>query len=170
MIASLQSWETKSLLYRHLAEYPTSVVVGRDAEYPRGFYSCTLAGVTYPIELGIIVDYDVVPSLVLLSPARRVLVGHDQSISSVDLGSGLLLEKMDLDGVFFEFLRIEQMRLILVMHELGCIALSEHGIVLWQHTTRDILVGWSVVGSRIELAMWDVDTPDVLNLRSGSLG
>lgn len=166
MIASLQSWDSKSLLLSHLAECPASIVVGWDVEAPRGYYSCSLKGAPYPVQLGIIVNQQKAPSLLLLLSARCVLVGHDQSISIIDLESGSLLETILLEGIFFEFLRIEEMELILVLHELGCMALSEQGEVLWQRAARDVLEGWRVVGDRLELTIMDDDTPEILNLRA----
>lgn len=169
MIASFQSWNSKSLLLSHLAECPVSVVIGRDVEAPRGYYSSSLEGISHPIQIGIIVNQQKAPSLLLLPLARRIFVGHDQSISIVDLESSSLLKTTLLEGIFFEFLHIEEMGLILVLHELGCMALSEQGEVLWRYITRDILEGWSVVGNRLKLIIMDDDTSVILSLENGAL-
>jgi hypothetical protein len=56
MSLSLQSWDSESSLLFHLSGCPASVLIGRDVEAPRGFYSCSFKRASSSVELGIIVN------------------------------------------------------------------------------------------------------------------
>jgi hypothetical protein len=167
MTVSVQSWETKNLLLNHVQRNSPSVVVGSASEAPRGFYSYSVDEVDCPILIGVMVNQSKAPRALILPASQRVVLGYDQSIALVDCPSGKLLGTTLLDGVFFEFLRDEERGQVIVVHELGVVAISELGEELWRYTTCEILEDWRKVNGFLVLALMDTNEALELNLESG---
>ena len=168
MSVPLESWDSKNLLLNHIAKCPRSIVIGVDVEAPRAYYSCSIANIKNPIQVGIVVNQTSTPAVLLLPGSCHLLIGHDQSVSVVDIGSAELQSTSLLEGVFFEFLRDDVHSQMLAVHELGVVAVSKHGEVLWRYITSDILEDWIVAGDCLSLTVTDGDTPLVLSLCSGA--
>lgn len=167
MSVSLESWETKSLLLNHISQNSPSVVVGTATEAPRAYYSCSVEGANGLLLIGVVVNQSKVPSVLCLPTSQRVVIGYDQSFALVDCRSATLLGTTLLDGVFFEFCQDRERGLVLVLHELGVVAISELGEELWRYTTCDILEDWKLVDSRIVLTVMDTNVSVELRLENG---
>lgn len=160
-------WGSKSLLLGYLSQWQKSIVIGSDAEAPRGYYSCSLGSSDNPIQVAIITNQPNIPALLFLPQDRYVLVGHDQSISILDLKIVSISDSILLEGVFFEFFHDEKQGLVLALHELGCMALSEEGKVLWRYLADDILEDWKIANDQITFTEMDRDEPVVVSLLTG---
>jgi len=167
MSVRLRSWESQNLLFQHLMCMASSLVIGGDIESPQAFYSCSVERKGEMIEIGIIVNQPGPPSVCHLQSSERVFIGHDQSLTIVDVGSCKVLEDILLEGMFFEFLTDDVFRQILVIHELGIVAVSSSGSIQWGYSTPDILEGWQLMNDRISLTVIDRLKPIILDLSSG---
>lgn len=168
MSASLESWETKNLLLNHVSQNLPSVVVGSATEAPRGYYSCSVDGQNGALCIGVIVNQSKAPAVLYLAASQRAVFGYDQSVALVDYRSATLLETTPLDGVFFEFLRDEERAQLLVLHELGVVAISELGEELWRYTTTDIVQDWRRVTDCLVLNLMDTSASVELSLKDGT--
>lgn len=169
MSVSLKSWETKSLLLNHISQNSPSVVIGSATEAPRGYYSCSIEGINGSLHIGVITNQPKVPAVVYLAESQRLALGYDQSVALVDFSSATLWGTTTLDGAFFEFLRDEERAQILVLHELGVVAISELGVELWRYTTSDILEEWEKVCGHLVLTLMDTSTSVELRLEDGAM-
>ena len=164
----LKSWEAKSLLLNHIGQNPPGVVVGSATQAPRGYYSCSVEGASGSLHIGVIANQPKVPSVVYLAKSQLTILGYDQSVALVDYPSATLRQTTALDGVFFEFLWDEERAQVLVINELGVVAISELGLELWRYTTSDILEEWGKANDRLVLTLMDTSASVELMLEDGA--
>jgi hypothetical protein len=146
LFVSPTAWESKAALLAHLeAAGQESIILGRDAESPRCFY--TLSAEYEQKPMAIVVwssGLGSKPSLVLLGN-RQGLVGHDTRLTWIDLSRRAETASRRLDGVFYEFLPLDREDQVLVLHELGAMRVDFNGSVLWSVDT-DVVERWYLDG------------------------
>src|SRR6266700_193474 len=101
-------WESKSALIAHLngCSHPT-LVIGGAAEAPRAYYSFVTISSRAVTEIGVISSgLGIEAQAIAMDGGRRVLVGHDKSLTWVDLQALHHVTSWQIGGVFFEFLPI----------------------------------------------------------------
>lgn len=126
-------WHTKTALLTHLGEAGIpSVVVGLDAEAPQ-LYCSFIVGTGDPgWEIGVIASgHGVDVAAVLLDEGRRFLLGHDTSLTWIDLESFALIASQPLGGVFYRFFPADRSDDVIVIHELGALRVDASGTVQW---------------------------------------
>ena len=163
-----RSWDSKSLLLAQIAKGPNSILIGEDIEAPRGYYSHAFTSSESALQVGILVNQEKVPSVLSIPWAALLFFGYDDSISVVDTANGVLVKTLRLEGQFFEFLVLDELQQILVMHELGCVALTNQGNVIWRHSSDDILEDWSTTDEELHLSEMGRSKPVTLSLKTGT--
>jgi len=72
---------------------------------------------------------------IAMDGGRRVLVGHDKSLTWVDLQALHHVTSWQIGGVFFEILPIGIEDEVVVLHELGALRVDKSGSVKWSVDT-----------------------------------
>ena len=144
-------------------------MVGADTEAPRAYYSFSTERNGIPFQFGIIVNQRKSPHVLSLPASQMILVGHDQAISVVDFANLKLSISKLLDGLFYEFLSDSANEQILVVHELGVIALSMTCEVKWSFVSPDVLLNWQIEDGKLRLDVTDSPAPYLIDLRTGNV-
>lgn len=164
MNVPLVNWDTRNLLFNHIGKAASGLLVGGDAEAPRRYFSCSVER----LEIGIIVNQPAhLPCVLAVPRSSRLFIGYDQSVAIIDVTSIALLNTMLLEGVFFEFLPDYGRQQILAIHELGVVALSLSGNVVWRFITPDIVENWQIVHDCLSLTVMDQRDKITLNVADG---
>ena len=116
------------------------VLVGADAEAPRRYYALDLTDESgVETRVGIVSSHHgIPPSWVFSADGQILAVGHDQSVTVVDITNHRLASARELDGVFFEFIPQADPNNFIVLHELGAAKFDFSGNELWSVPTPDI--------------------------------
>lgn len=155
-------------MIEHLSQCQRSILIGESVDYPAGYYSCSLDNGSHPVEMGIITNQPETPILLLVAESQKVFVGKYGTISIFNLFSESLELTISLEGAFYEFVYLEKIKMILSFHELGCVALSEKGDVLWEYSTDDVLEDWNIVNDQITFNEMDCNEISKINLLTGA--
>ncbi len=157
-----EKWESESALLAHLDTCESRTLgIGLDAEAPRAFYSIEVGSGEKANEIGIILSWHgIAPSAVQLGNRRRLLVGHDASVTWIEFDSLRVASSRRLAGVFFEFLPVGRDDEIVVLHELGALRVDADGSVKWSVDTD--VVESSRIDENESLVLTILDAPDVV--------
>jgi hypothetical protein len=136
----LHRFESKKDLEGHLRGERNSVLIGADAESPRRYYALNLAEKTgAQMKIGIVSSFHGIdPSWIFSVDAGVLVIGHDTSITFIDVAKHHVALVRNLDGVFFEFISEVDHARFLVLHELGVARFDFSGNELWSVATPDI--------------------------------
>jgi hypothetical protein len=164
----LNEWESGSAFRAHF-ESPggRSLVVGNAAESPRRFYSCVIASVAGPTEVGVVSsDLGSAPAAVVLYQGHILIVGHDTWLTWVNLDKPAFERDRRLGGVFFEFLPTGNDEVV-VVHELGVIRVDSRGGAAWNVDT-DVIEDYRIdAAGNLILSIMDEGSPLAVGLESG---
>ena len=124
----------------YLRSEANRVMVGADAESPRKYYVLDIADQTgWKMKIGIVSSFHGInPSWIFSADGSVLVIGHDLSITFIDLAKQRLALVRDLDGVFFQFIPEMHRSCFVVLHELGVARFEYSGVGLWSVSTPDI--------------------------------
>jgi len=165
-----RTWESKSALLAHLdACKPRTLVVGLNAEAPRTYFSFSIASSHGRSEIGVVSSgLGTNAAAVLLDGERRAFVGHDTSVTCIDVRALAIASSQRLGGVFFEFLPVDRDDEIVVLHELGALRVDAEGAVKW--SVDSDVIEKSSTDSMGNLVLNVTDGPRlVVSLESGAV-
>jgi hypothetical protein len=169
MNLSLIKWDSRNQLLEHLSKTERSVLIGRDIESPSRFFSCRAISCVGDIELGVISNQPRGSVCCELLHNRNLLIiGHDQTVTVVNIDEGAIHLHERLDGIFFEFIIDESRNQVLTIHELGVVAICFEGHVRWLYSSPEILEDWQMISGSIRLNPMDEATV-LVDLTSGVL-
>jgi hypothetical protein len=130
-----------------------SAIVGKEAESPRKFYTLSL-GEPEAFVVGVISSgLGINPAMVHVPCRNLVVIGHDTRVTAANTQSGIAKWVFPLDGVFFDFVHLDQDCVTLV-HELGAVRVDLAGKRLWGVST-DIVVGFRLTDDGLEIQSTD---------------
>jgi hypothetical protein len=139
-MTTLREFESRTELDVYLSAALHPVLIGADYEYPSKYYAVSLPdNADGEITIGIILNYHGIPPSWIFSASRSVLVvGHDESISFIDVPERCLTLTRRLPWVFYKFLPEPDRAHFLALHELGVARFDFSGKELWSILTPDI--------------------------------
>jgi hypothetical protein len=107
-----------------------------------------------------------VPECWLSKIGNCILVGHDTFFTSLKIGEEIERSRIDLVGAFHDITDDKSRSQILVFHELGVLAVSLRGDLIWRFDAKDIVVGHNVIGGEMLLQFMD-SSPLAIDLSTG---
>ena len=166
------TWKTERELAHALASCDAgSIVLGDDVEDAREFYSAT-AYLKWPktneghFGVGICSEsHGLMPHLLMRSNTNLLVFGLNSEAVGISLVERRQCFRMGLDALFHSFIQLKEQKLILVLHEIGVVAITEDGSELWRYS-KDVIVDFTVEQSVISLNFMD-SPPVSLELASG---
>lgn len=169
-LSSIKTWDTQSALLDHLeASGARTTLLGRNAEAPRAYYSFVVSSDQGSVEIGVISSgLGTIPAVRVSKNSERALIGHDTWLTWIDLRTLTITLSQRLDGVFFDFLTVDNDDEIVVLHELGILRTNFTGSIKWSVDT-DLVENWST-DSHGNLTLKVMDSPSlVVSLTSGAV-
>jgi hypothetical protein len=129
----LKMWESRTALFARVeAPGVRGLVVGQDAEAPTAYYSFSIDGGYANGEIAIISSgLGSSPAGVIMRGRRRVLIGHDMTLTSVDADAMVMVTSLSLMRVFFEFIPVDVDDEIVVVHETGVLRVDANVTTKW---------------------------------------
>lgn len=163
-----QEWESLSEFRAHfVASRHRALVVGEAACSPNYFYSCVVESGRGPTEVGVIASgHGIVPAAVALDKGRVLVVGHDTWLTWVNLDRPAHEGDRRLEGVFYEFIPVNDTELV-VLHELGVIRIDSQGGVAWNVHTEVIESCTVDASGNLVLGIMEADSPIIVEIESG---
>ncbi len=157
---SIRSHADEGELRRLLARCEAgSIVLGTEVQQKAEFFSA----VTYlshhegrRFGIGLLSEgHGIPPQILLLEGTSRVVLGLNQEVIGVDVLEGVALFSHRLDGLYYAFLNLMTRNTVLVFHELGVLAMTSRGDLLWRYDAPDVLSNWFVHDGTLHLTFMD---------------
>lgn len=145
-LRNLLTCDSRSEMEERLRLASRSLLIGADAQSPRAFYLIE-PEVNESIRLGLCVSNQT-PQPRAVSFGAVLLVGHDQSLTWIDVQLGKVTAMHHLEGVFYDFVQHGDQE-IGVIHELGALKVRADGTVCWTVATSDVIEGFAVEDARL---------------------
>ena len=179
-IVELQTWESKSEMLDFLARCDAgSIVLGEGAEQEVDFCSATVhlsysaSALSGEIELrgerlgvGICSDGLGEPHLLLVPEKQMLMFGFNAEAVGVSVKDRNVRFRAPFNySPFRSFLRIWQQEIVLVLHEIGLIALTEEGNELWRYED-DVIADCTIDRGKLHLTFMD-SAPIIIDIASG---
>jgi len=163
----LHEHETRSDLNADLSNAAESLLLGIDAQSARRFYS---VNISQSFRLGILSsDLGPKPSIFIADDLQIAFVGHDCTVSIIDISKAIEKTSRKLDGAFFEFLIMpDNLQCIIVIYELGVQCLDVNGRVVWNITT-DVIENYKLENGFLWLQIMDEPKPLTIHTESGTI-
>ena len=153
----LKMWESRAAFLAHVEAYGArSLIIGRDVEAPTAYYSCSIHDGDIDCEIAIISSgLGSSPAVVAMNGGARILVGHDTSLTSIDVNAMALVTSLSLTGVFFEFIALDADVELVVVHETGVLRVDANATTRWS-VECDVIEDFVVDGQgRLVLSTMD---------------
>ncbi len=165
-----RTWESKATLLAYLdADEVRALVVGKEAEAPRAFYSFSVNSDCGRTEVGVITSgLGAGVAAALLDQGQRLLVGHDTRLTWIDIKTLAVVSSRPLGGVFYEFLPLNSDDEIALVHELGLLRVDANGAVKWSVDTG--VVEEATTDTKDNVILTVMDAPGcIVSLESGEV-
>ncbi len=129
--------ESKSEMEERLRQSSSKLIIGVDAQSPRGFYFLAPEA-NGRIRIGLCVSNQTPPPQGV-SFGSVLVIGHDQSVTWVDALEGKVTATHHLEGIFYDFVQHGDQEAVIV-HELGALKVRADGTVCWSNTQLVVVV------------------------------
>jgi hypothetical protein len=168
----LNAWGTKRELAYTLGSCDAgSILLGDDIEEAREFYSAvvysewpkTSAGC---FGIGICSGgHGVVPHLLLRGNTPVLAFGFNSEAVAINIEQRSKCSSIGLDSMFISFIHVRDEKIVLILHEIGVVAMNEDCQELWRYC-RDVIVDFRIEPGRLALNFMDC-APVNLELANG---
>ncbi|MBI1930820.1 hypothetical protein HYR99_42055 [Candidatus Poribacteria bacterium] len=157
----LHSWETKEEMIGFLEKCDAgSILLGEGEELPVDFFSVVVhwGGLRlHRFGVGICSEgHGLTPQLLLQPTHNELIIGLNSEVVGVNVVEKTVDFRIGLDSLFYDFLPLNECHLILVLHEIGVIAMTEDGKEIW-HYSRDIMEDYFIKEEWIYLKFMDAE-------------
>jgi hypothetical protein len=144
----LVACDSKSEMEERLRTSSCALLVGVDAQSPRSFYTLKMTSGN-PLVIGLSLSgLGPKPSIAASRNGARLLIGHDRSVTLVDVPSGKITATHSLEGGLFQFVEpVEES--VVVIHELGALKVGFDGSISWTVPSSDVVESFRVEGGRV---------------------
>jgi hypothetical protein len=156
---NLVACDSKAEMQERLRAAPRSLLVGEATQSPRSFYIIKLSNPNSLVVGLSLSRLGPLPGVLESQSGDRLLIGHDQVLTWVNVSAGSIIGTLPLDGAFFEFVE-PTAKGVVVIHELGALKVDFDGAVSWAVPTSDIVESFQVEnGNVLELRVADSTVP-----------
>lgn len=139
MTYDLAEYQSKNELDHYLADRD-SILLGARTMSPRRYYGLSVSDKKgNSLKIGIVSsDQGIRPSWTPSQDSAVLVVGHDLSLSFIDMARRTITKELQLGAVFYEFVKQPHPTSLIVMHELGVAKFDFSGREIWSVSTPDI--------------------------------
>ena len=166
----LGRWEGWHEMSRYVAECELgNVVLGEDAEYYSDYHSATVRPGLNGLRcfgIGLVSEgHGLEPHLLLRPSTGELIFGLNRQAVWVSVEERRIVSRIQLNSPFRAFLPIERHNTLLILHEVGVLALYERDQEAWRYD-GDIVSNYWVEGEKLHLEFMDAPQTS-LDLRTG---
>jgi hypothetical protein len=166
----ISSKKTKNEMSNLLNKCNTGhIILGDETEYENGYYTIVVHLDSNKKDLfgiGIISEgHGLIPHILLNSSKKKLFIGFNSETVIVDCMKKIVDFRISLNSLFYQFLYLNNPRIILVLHEIGLVALTEEGREIWKYD-GDIIQSYKIEEGNIFLEFLD-NEPVKLSLLNG---
>lgn len=162
--AKVERYESQAEFQAQLLRAVSSLVLGQEIDRPAALFIVRFE--TGTSVLGVRQEgHGLAPEL-LMQENGSAWIGYNQSVALVDMADGHLITQVELPHLFYEFVPLPASAPLIVMHELGALALDLRGQRLWQ-VDGDVVTDFRVEEGELLVSFMDGRTLAV-DLRTGS--
>jgi len=135
----LHEFESKGDLDRYFAGH-NGILVGASGEALRKYYALDVTDKNGgQMTVGILSSHHGIrPSWTFSEDGNVLALGHDLTVTFVDIANRCLRASQRLEGVFFEFINQSDHNYVIALHELGVANFDFSGRKLWSISTPDV--------------------------------
>ncbi len=162
----LHTWENKGQMVNFLAQCEAgNLLLGENSEQERQFHTAVIRlGTAGLAQFGIGIcsqGHGLTPTVLLRPNESKLLFGFNSEVVGIDLVSKQIAFTLPLDALFHAFLPLDDQNLVLVVHEIGTVALTWQGEAVWQFD-EDIITNVTLEKDRLYFEFMD-SSPIYLN-------
>lgn len=174
----LHSWDTKKEMLDFLGRSEGSLVLGENNEQEVEFYSATVHITCSKTDREAESDIFAIgicsqglglkPQLLLLPQKELLIFGFNSETVGINLKREVVF-RITFDRLpFRSLIHLWQQQVVLALHEIGVVALTEEGKEVWRYS-KDVLTGCTINLNQLHLAFMD-SSPVTLNILTGKEG
>lgn len=167
------SWRSRAALERHLNSIERSKMIIESNDQEREFYSIIVdqkfqvATNIQRMSLGICSEgIGIQPQILLIPEFNALLVGSNNQIVAVDVVTGKIVFRIQLECTFYAMTYLNDRQIVLVIGEIEIMAFDINGRMHWNFFTNDIIQDTSIENELLYLSFMD-DEPITLDITSG---
>lgn len=158
----LSKFQTKNELLDNLSKCNSgNILLGKHAQQEISFYAVKVffgnqSKNTFGI--GIISEgHGLTPQILILASQQRLFFGFNQEVVLIDCDNKKIIYEYSLNSLFYKFIYLPNLELILILHEIGLVALKENGNKIWEFD-KDIVEDYEIINDNINLKFMDSDS------------
>ena len=135
-----------------------NLLLGENDEQEENFFAIQVHSGKEDKKFGIGVvseGYGLIPSILAIPTNSSLFIGFNSEFVIIDCGSKSIRYSTKLGSLFFQFIHFPQHKIVMVLHELGLLAISEEGKEIWEYDAHDIIQDYQIEGNLINLELMD---------------
>ncbi|MFB0832468.1 hypothetical protein ACEU2D_23070 [Brevibacillus laterosporus] len=161
---SISQFVDRSELQSYLSHCDESVktVLGNNCEQPKEFFAVTIyqGNESKRFGIGIISEsFGNQPHILIMPNKHFLIVGYNRDVAIFNFLDKSFSKTISLGSVFFKFIQLHEpeYNLILILHELGLLAITDQGKEVWKYDC-DIIENYHITNGFISLSTMDEQT------------
>lgn len=152
--------ETKKEMLDALNKFDAGkIILGIDAKQESQFYVIKAALVDKEsLGIGIIFEgHGLKPQILVDAVSNKLMLGFNNEVVIVNCPKKTIESRIILNSLFYEFVLLNELKIIIVIQETGVLALNEEGKKLWKHDS-DIIENHKIVDGVLHLDFMDSES------------
>jgi len=141
----LNVWQTKHEMISFLRSLEVGyLILGENPEQEEAFYTVSvLLGPSQKDRFGVGIcsqGHGLIPALLLQPESSTLMFGFNSDVVGIEIPYGTVSFRLGLDALFYSFLPVHKRNMVLVLHEIGAVALNQKGQMMWKFA-KDVVTG-----------------------------
>lgn len=151
----LQKFENECEFYNYLESCDASLLLSYNEDYSDTYDTITLHS-EERFSIGIKYDWHgLQPNILILPKNQKIVCSFENELVCVDCESKVVDFRHSLSSLIFSIIHVEQLNLIVVVHELGVFVINEKGQKIWGCGGTDIIQDYKLVDKYINIRCAD---------------
>lgn len=152
---SLQKFENEYEFCEYLDACDSSLLLSYNEDYADTYDAITLHS-EENFSIGIKYDWHgLQPNLLILPKNQKIVCSFENEIVCVDCESKIVDFRHSLNSLIYSIINVEQLNLIVVIHELGIFVINEKGDKIWAGGGTDIIQDYKLTDKCINIRCAD---------------
>ncbi|MBU3104323.1 hypothetical protein [Clostridium gasigenes] len=152
---TLQKFENEYEFHEYLEACDSNLLLSYNEDYADTYDAITLYS-EERFSIGIKYDWHgLEPNILMLPKTQKVVCSFENEIVCIDCASKVVDFKHSLNSLIFSIIHVEDLGLIIVVHELGVFVLNEKGKKIWACGGTDIIQDYKLVDRCINIRCAD---------------
>ena len=152
---SLKSFKDEYEFYDYLEVCDSNLLLSYNEDYADTYDVITLHS-EEKLAIGIKYDWHgLQPNILIIPKKQKIVCSFENEIACVDCESKVVEFRHSLNSLIFSMIHVEQLNLIVVIHEMGVFVINEEGQKIWACGGTDIIQDYKLVDKCIKIRCVD---------------